>query len=91
MCLFCQKFLQSKLKALTIKLSNLGNYFYLIERYYNLRNSIMPITDLNALQQAIANVRLESLEISPQLQALLQEALLNGKLTTGDIIEALHH
>jgi len=49
----------------------------------------MPITDLNALQQALANVRLESLEISPQLQALLQEALLNGKLTTGDIIEAL--
>ena len=51
----------------------------------------MPITDLNALQQALANVRLKSLEISPQLQALLQEALLNGKLTTGDIIEALHH
>lgn len=50
----------------------------------------MPITDLNALQQALANVRLESLEISAQLQGLLQEALLNGKLTTDDIIKALH-
>ncbi len=50
----------------------------------------MLITDLNAVQQALANVRLESLEISTQLQVLLQEALLNGKLTTEDIIKALH-
>jgi len=50
----------------------------------------MLITDLNALQQALANVKLESLEISTQLQELLQEALLNGKLTTDDIIKALH-
>ena len=47
----------------------------------------MPITDLNAIYQAIANVELESLPVSDKLKALLGEALITGKLTTTQILE----
>ena len=51
----------------------------------------MPITDLNAVQQALANVKLESLEISTQLELLLKKALMEGNLNTEDILNALHN
>ena len=51
----------------------------------------MPITDLNSVQQALANVRLESLEISTQLEALLKKVLMEVNLNTEDIIKALHN
>jgi hypothetical protein len=51
----------------------------------------MPITDLNAVQQALANVRLESLEISAQLEALLKKALMEGNLNTDDILKNLNN
>ena len=49
----------------------------------------MVITDLNSVQQAIANIRLESLELSEQLQNLLQKALFERCLDTTDILNAL--
>lgn len=51
----------------------------------------MPITDLNSVQQALANVKLESLEISTQLEALLKKVLMEGNLNTEDILKALHN
>ena len=51
----------------------------------------MAITDLNSVQQALANIRLESLELSEQLQDLLQKALFEGCLDTTDILNALRN
>ena len=51
----------------------------------------MVITDLNSVQQAIANIRLESLELSEQLQSLLQKALFEGCLDTTDTLNALRN
>ncbi len=41
----------------------------------------------DALSQALANVRLESLEISDQMKELIKEFILNESMTTGDMIE----
>jgi hypothetical protein len=49
----------------------------------------MAIEDINALQQALANIRLESLELSENMQHLLQLALLEGTLDTQDLINAV--
>lgn len=47
----------------------------------------MPLTniDKNIIRQAIANVRLESLEVSQQLKDLLN----NKELTTTDILKKI--
>jgi len=47
-------------------------------------------TDKNindALIQALANVRLESLEISDQMKEMIKEFILNESMTTSDMIE----
>lgn len=49
----------------------------------------MPITDLNAIFQAIANVELESLPVSDRLKELLGGALITGNVTTTQILEII--
>ena len=49
----------------------------------------MPITDLDSMQQAIANIRLEGLVVSDELQLLLYKAISEGKLTTTDLINTI--
>ena len=45
-------------------------------------------TNINdALIQALANVRLESLEISDQMKEMIKEFILNESMTTSDMIE----
>ena len=41
----------------------------------------------DALSQALANVRLESLEISDQMKEMIKEFILNESMTTSDMIE----
>ena len=49
----------------------------------------MQITDLDSVQQAIANIKLEGLAVSDELQSLLYKALSEGKLTTTDLINSI--
>lgn len=41
----------------------------------------------DAVSQALANVRLESLEISDQIKELIKEFVLNESMTTDDMID----
>lgn len=49
----------------------------------------MPIKDIDSVQQALANIKLESLDISEKLQILLKDAMFEGKLNTKDLLNAL--
>ena len=49
----------------------------------------MPIKDIESVQQALANIKLESLDISEKLQMLLKDAMFEGKLSTTDLLNAL--
>lgn len=49
----------------------------------------MPIKEIDSVQQALANIKLESLDLSEKLQELLKQAMLEGKLSTTDLLNAL--
>ena len=49
----------------------------------------MLITNPNAVKQALANVRLESLSIPSELQALLDKALKGDPIDTSPILDLL--
>jgi hypothetical protein len=49
----------------------------------------MYIDNIESLRQAIANNRLEGLEISDELKILLFDAIIYRKLKTSDIIKIL--
>ncbi len=50
----------------------------------------MPIKDIDSVQQALASIKLESLDLSEKLQKLLKDAIFEGKLSTTDLLNALH-
>ncbi|MFT4928647.1 MAG: hypothetical protein ACI8WB_004767 [Phenylobacterium sp.] len=50
----------------------------------------MLITSPDAVIQALANIKLESLTLSEEVQALLQRALSGEKIDTVDILNILH-
>lgn len=49
----------------------------------------MPITNQNAVIQALANVRLESLIVPPEVLALLDKALKDDSIDTNYILDLL--
>lgn len=49
----------------------------------------MPITNANTLRQALANIRLESLDLSEDIQSLLNKALTDKTITTDHILAIL--
>ncbi len=50
----------------------------------------MPITDQNAITQGLANIKLESLQLSEEILALLNsKTLADGSVNTSDILELL--
>ncbi len=49
----------------------------------------MPITNQNAVTQGLANIRLESLVVSPEIIALLDKALKDDSIDTNTILDLL--
>jgi hypothetical protein len=49
----------------------------------------MPITNQNAVIQGLANIRLESLVVSPEILALLDKALKDDSIDTNTILDLL--
>ncbi len=49
----------------------------------------MPITDKNAVIQALANVRLESLTVPAEIIELFSKALEDGSIDTKDMLNSL--
>jgi hypothetical protein len=49
----------------------------------------MPITNQNAVKQALANTRLESLTVPPEVIALLEKALKDDSIDTNYILNLL--
>ncbi|MEE9338949.1 MAG: hypothetical protein V3U87_12800 [Methylococcaceae bacterium] len=49
----------------------------------------MPITDKNAVIQALANVRLESLTVPDEIIELFNKALKDGSIDTNDMLNSL--
>jgi hypothetical protein len=50
---------------------------------------VMPITDKNAVIQALANVRLESLTAPAEIIELFSKALEDGSIDTKDMLNSL--
>ena len=50
---------------------------------------IMPITSQNAVNQALANIRLESLSLSAETMALVNKALKDNSIDTTYILNLL--
>ena len=49
----------------------------------------MPITNVNTLNQALANIRLESLSVSDEIKTLLEKALTDPSISTTTILNIL--
>ena len=49
----------------------------------------MSITSQSAVVQGLANIKLESLTVSEQVQTLLKKALSDGSVNTTDILSLL--
>ncbi len=49
----------------------------------------MPITDQNAVIQGLANIKLESLQLSEEVVELIKKALSDGSIDSADILELL--
>lgn len=49
----------------------------------------MPITDRNAVIQGLANIKLESLDLSKELIELIEKALNDGNIDSSHILEFL--
>jgi hypothetical protein len=50
----------------------------------------MYIDNIETLRQAVANIRLEGLELSDEVKVLLFDAIVYRKLKTSDIINLLN-
>lgn len=49
----------------------------------------MPITDKDAVTQGLANIKLESLQLSKEVIELIDKSLVEGSLDSSDILELL--
>ena len=49
----------------------------------------MPITNTNLVRQALANLRLENMSVSDEVQDLLKRALNGENITTTDILNSI--